>query len=160
MWYPFLFPRDIDVRALLISYHGKWRMTITLQKDPNSFFSFFFFLFFFVRSCCSVVFWNNYNYFVLLLFLFMFMLFGFFCFCLLACLVVYLSVAFCVLFVLFDLFWFVLGFFALFVCLVFFYFFFIFKYGKMKCFYNVTQVTLDFKLCGLKKYGKKVAVLS
>jgi hypothetical protein len=25
----------------------------------------------------------------------------------------------------------------------------------MKCFYNVTQVTLDFKHYGLKKYGKK-----
>jgi hypothetical protein len=35
-----------------------------------------------------------------------------------------------------------------------------FKYGKMKSFYNVTQVTLDFKRCGMKKYGKKVAVLS
>ena len=26
----------------------------------------------------------------------------------------------------------------------------------MKCFYNVTQITLDFKRCDLKKYRKKV----
>jgi hypothetical protein len=37
---------------------------------------------------------------------------------------------------------------------------FFFKYGKMKCFYSVTQVTLDFKRFDLKKYRKKVVVLS
>jgi hypothetical protein len=42
---------------------------------------------------------------------------------------------------------------------LFFFSFFFLKYGKKKCFYNVTQVTLDFKRCSLKKYGKKVAVL-
>ena len=43
---------------------------------------------------------------------------------------------------------------------VFFIFHFFFKYGKIKSFYSVTQVTLDFKRCGLKKYGGKAAVLS
>ena len=41
-----------------------------------------------------------------------------------------------------------------------FFIFFFFEYRKMKSFYNVTQVTLDFKCCSLKKYGKKDAVFS
>jgi hypothetical protein len=35
--------------------------------------------------------------------------------------------------------------FFLFLFIYFFFFNFFFKYGKMKCFYSVTQVTLDFK---------------
>ena len=50
-------------------------------------------------------------------------------------------------------------FFFVFIFIIFFFLFFFtsfflfFKYGKMKCFYNITQVTLDFKHCRLKKYG-------
>jgi hypothetical protein len=52
------------------------------------------------------------------------------------------------------------GFPALFSGVFFSFFIFFFKYGKIKSFYSVTQVTLDFKRCGLKKYVGKVAVLS
>ena len=68
---------------------------------------------------------------------------------------------------LFSIFFFIFFFFYLFFYFFFsvlffslFFFFFFFEYRKMKSFYNVTQVTLDFKCCSLKKYGKKDAVFS
>ena len=62
-------------------------------------------------------------------------------------------------FFIFFHFFFILSFLFIYLLFSFFFIFFL-KYGIKKCFYNVTQVTLDFKRCGLKKYGKKVAVLS